>query len=334
MQFTETTTMKKNIMVIGTGGTIAGAGEEGETTTYNSAQIEIDKLVSNIPCLDCVANVKSKELFSIDSCDMSFEKLLKLADFINDAAQNDDIDGFVITHGTDTLEETAYFLNLTLKTNKPVVLTGSMRPSTAISADGPFNLYQSVALAQNEEAIGKGVLVVFSDAIYGARDIYKVNTFRTSAFDQKDLGCLGYMRDDKAFFYNSSIKKHTLNSEFSIENIKKLPKVEILMFYVDAGIDILEYVAKHADGIVLAGVGAGGSSTEWNTKIEEIVNSGIPVVRSSRVANGLVNYDQSEVITKGIFAENLSPQKARILLTLALTKTKNINEIQKMFELY
>lgn len=334
MQITETKTKKKNILVIGTGGTIAGTGEKGETTTYNSAQIKIDKLVSAIPCLESIATIHSDELFSIDSCDMSLEKFLKLANYINEAAKKDDVDGFVVTHGTDTLEETAYFLNLTVKTNKPVVITGSMRPSNAISADGPFNVYQSVALAQNEEAIGKGTLVVFSDAIYGARDICKINTFRTNAFSHKDLGSLGYMRDDKAFFYNSSTKKHTSNSEFSLDNIKKLPKVEILMFYADAGIDILEHASKNSEGLVLAGVGAGGCSAGWNKKIEEIIKSGIPVVRSSRIANGLVNYDHSEISTKGIYADNLSPQKARILLTLALTKTKNIKEIQKMFEIY
>ncbi len=334
MNTTKTSTRKKSIVVIGTGGTIAGTGKEGETTTYNSAQIEIDRLVSEIPYLESLANVKSTELFSIDSCDMTFKKLQKLSDYINENAQRNDIDGFVITHGTDTLEETAYFLNLTVKTSKPIVLTGSMRPSTAISADGPFNIYQSVALAQNEEAVGKGVLVVFSDAIYGARDICKINTFRTGAFSHKDLGCLGYMRDDKTFFYNSSVKKHTTNSEFSVESTENLPKVEILMFYAGAGIDILEYASKNSDGLVLAGVGAGGCSIEWNEKIEKIISSGTPVVRSSRVANGLVTYDQSEVSKKGIYADNLSPQKARILLTLALTKTKNITEIQKMFQIY
>ncbi len=334
MQTTETATKKKNIIIIGTGGTIAGTGKKGKTGAYNSAQIEINKLICEIPCLESVANIKSNELFSIDSCDMSFKKIQKLTDYINETSKNDDVDGFVITHGTDTLEETAYFLNLAVKTDKPVVITGSMRPSTALSADGPFNLYQSVALAQNEEAIGKGVLIAFSDAIYGARDICKINTFRTTAFDHKDLGCLGYMQDDKVFFYNFSTKKHTLNSEFDIKNIKNLPKVEILMFYADAGIDILEHVSKNSDGIVLAGVGIGGSSLKWNQKIEEILNSGIPVVRSSRVANGLVTYDQCEISKKGIYACNLSPQKARILLTLALTKTKNITEIQKMFEIY
>ncbi len=325
---------QKNIMVIGTGGTIAGKGEEGETASYDSAQLKVDELVSEIPTLKSLANVTSKNIFDVDSCDMTLDKLIKLAKYINKRAKEDDVDGFVITHGTDTLEETAYFLNLVLKTDKPVVLTGSMRPSTATSADGPLNLYQAVALAKNEEARGKGVLVVFSDGIYGSRDVTKVNTFRTDAFSQKDLGCLGYMRDDKVFFFNSSTKLHTTESEFNIENIDSLPKVDILMFYIDAEKDLLDYVSKNCKGIVLAGAGSGGSSTTWDNAISKIVESGIPVVRSSRIGNGLITYDKSETATKGIYSVNLSPQKARILLSLALTKTNNIKEIQEIFEKY
>ncbi len=331
---TATKTKKKNIVIIGTGGTIAGSGEEGVTAVYNSAQVKVGELVSTLLCLESLANIKSIELCSIDSCDMSFEKLRKIANYINETSEKGEADGFVITHGTDTLEETAYFLNLIVKTDKPVVITGSMRPGTAISADGPFNLYQAVALAKSDDAIGKGVLVAFSDAIYGARDICKINTYRTTAFDQKDLGCFGYMRDDKAYFYNSSLKKHTLESEFDIKNLEALPKVEIVMFYVDADIEILKHATENSDGIVLAGAGCGGSSSQWDAEIEKIINSKTPVVRSSRVANGLVTFDESEILKQGIYADNLTPQKARILLTLALTKTKDISEIQEMFKVY
>ena len=325
---------QKNIMIIGTGGTIAGKGEEGETASYDSAQIKVDELVSEIPALKNLANLSSKNIFDVDSCDMTLDKLIKLAKYINKEAKKDDVDGFVITHGTDTLEETAYFLNLVLNTDKPVVLTGSMRPSTATSADGPLNLYQAVALAKNKEARGKGVLVVFSDGIYGSRDVTKVNTFRTDAFSQKDLGCLGYMRDDKVFFFNSPTKLHTTESEFDIENIDSLPKVDILMFYIDAEKDLLDYVSKNCKGIVLAGAGSGGSSSAWDDAIAKIVESGIPVVRSSRIGNGLITYDKSETGTKGIYSVNLSPQKARILLSLALTKTNDIQKIQEIFEKY
>ncbi len=325
---------KKRIVVLGTGGTIAGTGKEGETVGYDSAQIKVDKLVEEIPSLESIADVTSVELFSVDSCDIDFEKLVKIASYINEKSMDDSVDGFVITHGTDTLEETAYFLNLTLKTSKPVVITGSMRPSTAMSADGPFNLYQAVSLAANDDARGKGVLVAFCDAIYGARDVTKINTFKTDAFSHKDLGCLGYMRDNKVFFYNNSVKSHTEDSEFSVESADKLPRVEVVNFYLGADKEVLECVSRRADGIVLGGAGCGGSSTEWDEKIEEIMARGIPVVRSSRICNGLVTYSESEIEKNGIYANNLSPQKARILLMLALTETYDVYEIQKMFNKY
>ncbi len=325
---------KKNILVIGTGGTIAGASEGKGTASYSSAQLKVDTLVSAIPDLKSVANITCENIFNIDSCDMTTDKLIQLAKYVNEEAKKDDIDGFVITHGTDTLEETAYFLNLVLKTEKPIVLTGSVRPSTATSADGPLNLYQAVALAKNDEAYKKGVLVVFSDAIFSARDVTKISTFRPNAFSQRDLGCLGYMRDDKAFFFNHSSKPHTTESEFDIEKIDSLPKVEILTFYVGADINLLEYAAKNSQGIVLAGAGCGGSSSSWDSAISKIISSNIPVVRSSRVGNGIITFEENEIPTKGIYSINLTPQKSRILLSLALTKTNDIYEIQKLFEKY
>ena len=334
VQTIKTKTLKKTILVLGTGGTIAGTGEEAKTVSYSSGQIKVDKLISDIPELANIANIRSENLFQIDSCDMSFEKLIKLANYINKNANNDDIDGFVITHGTDTLEETAYFLNLTVKTNKPVVLTGSMRPNTAISADGPFNLYQAVMLAQSQEAMGKGVLVVFSDTIYSARDITKNDTFRTSAFFQRDAGCLGYIRDDEIFIYNLPIKKHTVESEFAIENLSNLPRVDILNFHLGAQSDILDYCAQKSDGIIIACAGCACCSNDWNKKIESILKSGKPVIRSSRIVGGLVTYPKSEIFTQGAYSLNLSPQKSRILLSLALTKTNDISKIQNIFEIY
>ena len=321
----------KRILVIGTGGTIAGKGDNFKTSDYTAAQIKIDDLVNEV-CENTIHdNMDTIDYFNIDSCDMTFEKLIKLSDFINKNSQKEDYDGFVITHGTDTLEETAYFLNLTVKTQKPVVITGAMRPHTALGADGPMNLYQAISLAKSEEAINKGVLVVFSDTIYSARDVSKINTFKPAAFGQKDLGCLGYMRDENVFFYNSPTKKHTIYSEFDISYLENLPKVEIVMFYPSADIKILDYVSKDCDGIVLAGAGCGNVSTSWSEKVNKIISSGIPVVRSSRIANGVVTYNEKTIHEKGIFAENLSPLKSRILLSLALTKSTNLEEIQKFF---
>ena len=325
---------KKNIMIIGTGGTIAGKAEKRTTSSYDSAQVKIDGLIDEIPELEKLANLSSFEIFSVDSCDMSFKNLMLLSKFLNDKSKDDNIDGFVITHGTDTLEETAYFLNLTVKTKKPIVITGSMRPSTALSADGPFNLYQSVALAASDEAIGRGVLIVFSDKIFGARDIHKINTFCTDAFSQKDLGCFGYMRDENAYFFNQSIKRHTYESQFDVNKIDVLPKVESVTFNLDSDINVLKYIVSVTDGIVLAGAGCGGCCESWNNLIKSKLKSGFPIVRSSRVGNGLVTHEISQIENVGIFAESLSAQKARILLTLALTQTKNLYEIQNIFQTY
>ena len=321
-------------MIIGTGGTIAGESQEEIATEYKAGQLKIEKLIEKIPYVKSIANVTATDMFEIDSCDITFKDLKKLAEYINGESLKNDIDGFVITHGTDTLEETAYFLNLTLKTDKPVVLTGSIRPGTAISPDGPINLYQSIALASNDESKGKGVLVVFCDGIYGARDVSKINTFIAQAFNQKDLGCLGYMQYQKPFFYNYTAKKHTVNTIFDISSIAEFPKIEIFYFYVGADEKILENMAKTSDGIVIAGAGCGGVSTALDEKVEALVKSGFPVVRSSRIGNGLVTFSKDKINKKGICANNLNPQKARILLSLALSTTKELNEIQDLFNTY
>ena len=325
---------KKNILVIGTGGTIAGVGNEGKTRCYNSAQINVGSILSKVPCIEDLANIKSVELYSIDSCDMDIEKLINMSCYVEEMAAKDDIDGVVITHGTDTLEETAYFLNLTVHTHKPVVITGAMRPSTAMSADGPFNLYQAVALARSPEAVGQGVLVAFSDVICGARDVIKVNTFKTDAFNQKDMGALGYMRDEAVYFYNSSVKKHTLDSEFKVFKGMELPNVEVVNYYLGRSYESLKHASKISEGIILGGAGCGGASEKWNSEIENMLKSGIVVVRSSRISNGLVTYDDEEIFKKGVYSNSLTPQKARLLLMLALTKTKDIKEIQEIFNTY
>lgn len=325
----------KNIIIIGTGGTIAGTGEAGKTVSYRTGQIEVDKLISGIEDLESLANVSTKELLSIDSCDMTVRDWLHLANYINEMSSDNEVDGFVVTHGTDTLEETAFFLNLTVKTVKPVVITGSMRPATAMSPDGPFNLYQSVALARDEDSVGKGVIVAFSDAIYGARDINKINTYRTNAFGNRDLGCLGYIRDEKVYFYNESVKTHTFKSEFDISGISELPHVGIVYFYADADPGILDYMAQNFEGIVVAGAGCGGCSIIWNKKLRELALKGIPVVRSSRISNGLVTGEPNEQKKpREIYANTLSPQKSRILLSLALSRTRDIEEICNIFEKY
>ena len=205
-----------------------------------------------------------------------------------------------------------------------------MRPSTATSADGPMNLYQTIALAANPDAAGRGAMVVFSDGIYGGRDVQKVNTFKTDAFSMRDMGCLGYMQDNNAYFYNATTKKHTVDTEFSVDGLDALPAVGVAYFTIDADPGVLDYYAENAQGIVIAGAGAGSYSGLWGEKIEELVGQGIPVVDCSRINNGLVSGEGGGMIE----GYNLPPQKAIVLLRLALTITTDLDEIQEMFKTY
>lgn len=325
----------KNIVILATGGTIAGTGETGRTTNYTAGNLDIQTLIKSVSNLDEVANIFGEQIASVDSNDITINHWITLANRINELSKQSDVDGFVITHGTDTLEETAYFLDLTVKTDKPVVLTGAMRPSTATSADGPLNLYQSVALAASDSSKGQGSMVVFADGIYSGRNVQKVNTFKTNAFNSIEFGCLGYMRDNIPFFFNKSIKPHTIDSQFDISGLSKLPEVSIAYFNIDADPSIIEYLAQRSEGVVIAGAGGGTFSSNWLREIQKLESKGIPVVRSSRIGSGIILKDSTiDKYTNCIPSYTLSPPKARILLSLALTKTRDYSEIEKIFAEY
>jgi len=325
----------KNVVVIATGGTIAGSGAKGKTTNYKAGIYDVKALTHSVEGLDKLANITGVQVCNVNSDDIKYDKWISIANMINKLAKDDSIAGFVITHGTDTLDETAYFLNMVVKTDKPVVITGAMRPATAISADGPMNIYQSVALAVSPNAVGKGVMVDFSDGIYGGRDVQKVNTSKTNAFGENDLGSLGFMRDDTPYFYNQSTKPHTTNTEFSVDGLTTLPKVGIAYFSVEADPGVLDYMAEHYDGIVVAGAGSGCMSESWTKKLGGLESKNFPIVRTSRIADGeIAGDDQYDHYKNMIVGSNLAPQKARILLQLALTKTKNIDDIKTIFKKY
>lgn len=318
------------VVVLATGGTIAGTGEAGKTTGYSAGQLDVSTLVESAAGITEIANVRGVQVCNVASDNVTSENWLTIVSAINELAADDAISGFAITHGTDTLEETAYFLNLTVKTDKPVVITGAMRPSTATSADGPMNLYQTIALAANPDAAGRGALVVFSDGIYGGRDVQKVNTFKTDAFNSRDMGCLGYMQDNNAYFYNSTTKLHTVDTEFDTSSLESLPSVGVAYFTIDADPGILTYLSENVDGIVIAGAGAGSYSSLWSETISGLVEAGYPIVDCSRIANGLVSGEGGGMVV----GYNLPPQKAVVLLRLALTVTTDVDAIQEMFNAY
>lgn len=326
---------KKTVAIVATGGTIAGTGQAGKTSSYQAGRIGMEEILESIPLIQEVATLEMHQLFNIDSNEMNEVHWLELAKCINELASREDIDGIVVTHGTDTLEETAYFLNLVIHTQKPVVITGAMRPATATSADGPFNLYQAVSLAVNEKAIGQGVMGLFSNTIYAGRDIQKINNYKIDAFDQRSLGCLGYMQDDKVYFYSRTFKTHTFHSVFSWQLPSTLPKVGIAYFYAGASEEILDDLAKKHEGIVIIGSGSGNYSKGWLAKMESLASQGIIFVRASRVNEGIV-FEDRIFDPKGICipANTLSGPKARVLLMLALTLTHDLKKIREIFELY
>src|SRR5512145_1847320 len=236
---------KPNLVILATGGTIAGAAASGTQSGYTSGAVTIDAMLAAVPGIDKLAAVKGEQVSNVGSQDMSFEILLKLAKRINELAPKPDVDGFVITHGTDTMEESAYFLNLTVKTDKPVVLVGSMRPSTAVSADGPLNLYNGVGVAADPNAKGRGVMVVMNDWIHGAHSLTKTSTTAVQTFLSPARGLVGVASYGKNDFYNTPQWRHTTKSEFDITNVKEMPRVDIIFGYVDMPADAITTAAAN-----------------------------------------------------------------------------------------
>ena len=329
------------VWVLSTGGTISGKGAASTSLAeYKSGALLGEELVNAVPEIKQVATVKVEQIANVSSTDITIANWLTLANRINAIFASDSkVAGVVITHGTNTLEETAYFLNLTVKDDRPVVLVGSMRPASAISADGPLNLLNAVRTAVSREARGKGVLVVLNDEINGARDVTKTNTYRVETFRAVELGLLGYVDADAVSFYRASLKRHTARSEFDVRGLTALPQVDILYSYVQPSTVMAQaLVAGGVRGIVFAGTGAGLISTAEREALKPLV--ALPaatkpvLVRSNRTGNGrviaLAEYDSLGMIP----ADNLNPQKARILLMLALTRTKDPGEIRRMFAEY
>src|SRR6476620_3689137 len=249
---------KRNVVILATGGTIAGAAATGTQAGYTSGAVNIDTMIAAVPGIKDLANIKGEQISKVGSQDMSFDILLKLAKRINELAASPGVDGIVVTHGTDTMEESAFFLNLTAKTDKPIVLVGSMRPSTAVSADGPLNLYNAVAVAADPKAAGRGVLVVMNDWIHGAHSLTKTSTTALQTFMSPLRGLVGISSYGKNDFYNTPVWKHTTGSEFDIADVAKLPRVDIVFACAGMSADLIDAsVENGAKGIVIAGVGNG-----------------------------------------------------------------------------
>ncbi|MGH2268222.1 asparaginase, partial [Campylobacter taeniopygiae] len=323
--------MKPKIAILATGGTIAGVIDDAITTTgYKAGALNIEVLLDAVPQIKEFATIIGYQISNIDSSNMSNEIQLNLAKKINKLLTKDEIDAVVVTHGTDTMEETAYFLNLTIKSDKPVILTGAMRPSTAMSADGSKNLYNAVALAINEKSQNKGVMIVMNDRILSARAAVKTHTLNLDAFSSPNFGDLGYILDGKVYFYNTIEKLHTKNTPFDIDHLEDLPKVDILYTYSNdgSGFAAKALFENGTQALVIAGSGSGNIHENQKNILKELMKKDLIVAISSRIQAGEVILSKEDEDLGFICAQNLNPQKARILLMLALTKTKNSKIIQ------
>ncbi|MFQ5683179.1 MAG: asparaginase [Candidatus Binatia bacterium] len=327
------------VALIITGGTIDSVGKDRlDLAWYIEAGKRLDtgELMGQLPELQSIARVEEVPFRRLPSHALVDKDWLDLVRAIHSIFAEDRAEGIVITHGTNTLEETAYFLTLTVKTDKPVVLVGSMRPSSAVSADGYLNLLNATRVAANPASRGRGVLMVMNDTIYSGRDVTKTATYRVQAFQGRDLGPLGYSdADGKLVYYHRTVKKHTADSEFDVRNLQSLPRVDVVVSYVGAdGAMIDAAVAAGAKGIVSAATGAGRPTPAEDKAFDRAHERGVMICQSSRVGSGRVVRSPSLVRRGFVAADNLQPWKARALLALALTMTTDPNEIQRMFDTY
>lgn len=328
---------KPNIMVLATGGTIAGAAAGKSEYGYKSGSFKVEDLINAVPQVKDVANLSGEQVVNIGSQDMNDEVWLKLAKRVNEVAKRPDVQGIVVTHGTDTMEETGYFLDLVAKTDKPIVLIGSMRPATAISADGPGNLFNGVSIAGNDGAKGRGVLVSLNDSIHDARNVVKMNTTNVETFESPERGAAGLVHSGKIDWFEKMDKKHGNSSEFSVDNLERLPRVDIIYAHANMSVDLIDAAIKNgAEGLVIAGVGDGNMTKPAVDRLTEAAKNGVIVVRSTRLPTGTVlRNNEVDDDAKGFVASGeLNPPKSRVLLQLALTKTKDAKRVQRMFETY
>jgi len=325
------------LRVLATGGTIAGAQASATDYGYKSGAYDVNSLLKAVPNLDKLAVITGEQLASIGSQDMNDEIWLKLAKRINAVLAGTGTDGVLITHGTDTLEETSYFLSLVTKSDKPVVMVGSMRPATAVSADGPGNIYNGVAVVADAGAKGKGTLVVLNDTIHYARNVMKTDTTSVQTFASINRGPAGVVHTGKVTWFEPMDRKLGPATEFSIDDLDRLPRVDIIYAHANMSADLIDAAIRNgAKGIVVAGVGDGNMTAAALDVLTRAAKSGVVVVRSTRLPAGIVlrnnevNDDEKGFVASG----ELNPPKSRVLLQLALTRTTDPVRIQKMFYEY
>jgi len=325
------------VKVLATGGTIAGAQASATDYGYKSGAYDVNTLIAAVPNLDKLASITGEQVANIGSQDMNDAVWLQLAKRLNEVLKSPDTDAVLITHGTDTLEETSYFLSLVAKSAKPVVMVGSMRPATAVSADGPANIYNGVAAAISPGAKNRGVLVELNDEIHYARNVVKTDTTSVQTFQSLNRGPAGVVHTGKVEWFAPMDRRLGPASEFFVDKLDKLPRVDILYAHANMSADLIEAaIANGAQGIVVAGVGDGNMTTPALDALAKAAKNGVVVVRSTRLPKGIVlrNNEVDDDKLGLVASGELNPPKSRVLLQLALTKTKDPARIQQMFYEY
>ena len=315
------------VKVVATGGTIANTP---------SGRLHAGEVAEAIPQLKKVARLEVEEVMRVGSSSITVEQWLTLARKINDiVAREPQVQGIVVTHGSNTVEETAYFLHLTVRTDKPIVLTAAQRQFSTLSSDSPKNFLQAVRVAATREAHGKGALVVANDTINAARDVSKNISYRLETYSSRDLGVLGFVDEDRVTFYHSPAKPRVF---FDLSRVDKLPRVDVIYTYAGADGALVEAAAVHAkaDGIVVAGFPTGSGTPAMDEAIRRVAEKGIPVVMTNRGGMGRVTETAARQGEKRplIYGDNLTPHKARILLMLALTTTRDPARLREIFATY
>ncbi|KAL2812065.1 Asparaginase/glutaminase [Aspergillus granulosus] len=332
LNFTQMNTTLPNVTIFATGGTIAGSADDNTATTgYQAGALGIQTLIDAVPEMLDIANVAGVQIANVGSPDISSSILLEIAHQLNTVVCKDPtMAGAVITHGTDTLEETAFFLDATVNCEKPIVIVGAMRPATAISADGPYNLLQSVTVAASKEARNRGALVVMNDRIASAYYVTKTNSNTMDTFKALEAGFLGAIVSNSPYFFYPPVEP-TGKTCIDVTNVTEIPRVDILYSYQDMTNDTLfSAVENGAKGVVIAGTGAGSVSSTYSSAIAELIEEQeFPIVRSTRSPSGEVPFSESGA--GGISSGYLNPQKARVLLGLLLAKGKSFADILEAF---
>ncbi len=328
---------KPNIVILATGGTIAGSGASATKSAYSAGAVTVDKLLAAVPSINEMATIKGEQISNIGSQEMSNKVWLKLAKRANTLLSSEDVDGIVVTHGTDTMEATAYFLDLTVKSKKPIVFVGAMRSGSSMSADGPMNLFNAVSVVTNKDTAGKGVVVVMNDEIHSAREVTKVNTSSVNAFASPNTGKIGTVYYGAVNYYMQPVRKHTIATEFDITKIDALPRVDIVYGHAnDTDLFVNVAVKAGAKGIIHAGMGNGNPYPLTMNALVTASKDGIVIARTSRVGSGRTTLHNEVDDEKYGFVvtDNLNAQKARILLMLGLTKTQDKKSLQDMYFKY